>query len=74
MKRALQQELFPAPPPPQREARPMSKRRERQLITWHRGCSREFQARGFGRHRLACMFSRLAWPVVVVFAEVPRVA
>lgn len=52
----------------------MSKRRERQLITWHCGCSREFQARGFGRHRLACMFSRLAWPVVVVFAEAPRVA
>lgn len=47
-------------------------KRERQTITWHCGCRREYQARGFGRHRLACMFSLLAWPLVVIPAEVPR--
>lgn len=64
------QKSFAATPP--REARPMSKRRERLIVTWHCGCRREFQARGFGRHRLACMFSRVAWPFVVIPAEVPR--
>lgn len=71
MKRALQQELFPAPPPPFRRVARM-KTRERQIVTWNCGCSRAFQARGFGRHRLACMFSRLAWPLVVIPAEAPR--
>lgn len=73
MKRALQQELFPTPPPPQRQAGRV-KTRERQIVTWNCGCSRAFHAKGFGRHRRACMFSLLAWPLVVIPAEVPHVS
>lgn len=52
-------------------------RRPTEFVTWHCGCGRDFQARGFGRHRRDCLFRGAAWPTVVIprppASEAPRV-
>lgn len=39
------------------------------IVTWHCGCRRDFQARGFGMHRRSCLFACMAWPTVVIPAS-----